>query len=107
MPLPQPKQNGSLCLMRFIHLLGLCSALHMSACGQLPERTVDAKVVSIVSSKSRFNNDRFVVTAQDETGLSGKKSVKKLELDCWVGDVVKATVRGISLTLDNSACVRG
>jgi len=107
MPLPQPTQNGSLCLMRFIHLLGLSGALHMLACAQLPERTVDAKVVSIVSSQSRLNNDRFVVTAQDETGLSGKKSVKKLELDCRVGDAVKATVRGISLTLDNSACVRG
>ena len=81
--------------------------MHMSACTQLPERTVDAKVVSIVSLQSRLNNDRFVVTAQDETGLSGKKSVKKLELDCRVGDVVKATVRGISLTLDDSACVRG
>lgn len=88
------------------HMPLACSLL-ISACVQQPERIVDAKIVSIKSFQGKLNINKFVVTAQDETGVSGKKTVRKLELNCRVGDVVKATVRGISLTLDKNACVRG
>lgn len=99
--------SGSLILMRFIHCLGLCCALHVAACVQQPERIVDAKIVSIASFPSMKDFGKFVVTTQDDTGLSGQKIVRKLELNCRVGDTVKAAVRGISLTLDKSACIRG
>ncbi len=98
--------SGSVTVMRFIHFFGLCCAFCVSACVQQPERIVDAKIVSIRSLQSKLNIDTFVVTAQDEAGVSGKKTVRKLELNCRVGDVVKATVRGISLILDKNACVR-
>ena len=99
--------SGSLIGMRLIHFLGLGCALYLSACVQQPERIVDAKVISIASFQGKLHINKFVVTAQDGTGVSGQKIVRKLELNCRVGDVVKATVRGISLTLDKSACIRG
>ena len=89
-------------------LLGsLAAATAMSACSEQPKREVSAVVVDIRPHASpKWNTDQLVVEARDADGLVGTKEVLPVGLTCRVGDRVRATAQGISLTLDVHACVR-
>jgi len=85
-------------------ILSLCA---LSACSQQPKREVQAVVISIAEhANPKWDADELVVTARSQDGAFGSKSVLAARLNCRVGDWVRASARGVALTLDDRACVR-
>lgn len=85
-------------------LVAIAAAL--ASCSEQPARKVSATVVDIAPRVSRWHADEALVTARSSDGLMGEKAVEIGRLTCGVGNQVEATARGISLTLDESACER-
>lgn len=83
----------------------LASVLAIAACGNQPERTTSAVVVNLTAPEGRFTN-RVIVTVRSSDGSSGFKGVPLALLTCRVGDTVKVHERGVSLVLDEDACIR-
>ena len=85
----------------------LAAAIAITACSEQPKREVRAVVVDIRPHASpKWKNDELVVEARTEDGLLGTKEVMRAGLSCRVGDTVRGTAQGVSLTLDDHACER-
>jgi hypothetical protein len=83
------------------------AAIALTACSEQPQREVSADIVSIAPHPNpRWNANEMVVTARSPDGASGSKPVLMERLNCRVGDVVQASARGVSLTLDDRTCER-
>lgn len=46
----------------------------------------------------------MVIQFQSSNGLIGKRMMLFSEIHCAVGDTVKATAQGVSLTMDDASC---
>ena len=87
-----------------ILLAGMIAA---ASCTEQPKRETWALVVGIArQANPKWHPDELLVTARSETGAVGTKTVETNRLTCRVGDTVRASSRGIALTLDENACVR-
>jgi hypothetical protein len=79
----------------------------IAACSAQPKRDMWAMVIDIRPHFSpKWNIDEWVVEARTVDGLRGTKSILRANLDCRVGDAVRVTVQGVSVTLDSDACER-
>lgn len=93
--------------MRRLRLSLLTGAIALTACSEQPKREVSAVVVSIAPHVSpKWDADEVVITARSPDGSFGAKSVLRAGLNCRVGDRVKASARGLALTLNEHACER-
>ena len=88
--------------------IGLYAPLSLlSACAPQPARQSWAAVVSIAPAiNPKWDSDRVIVTVRTQDGLVGTAAVPLARLACRVGDTVRVTAQGLSLTLDKGACVR-
>ena len=85
----------------------LMATIVLPACSAQPKRDVWAVVVDIRPHVSpKLNTDEWVVEGRTPDGLVATKSVLRIDLNCSVGDSVRATAQGISMTLDDHACQR-
>jgi hypothetical protein len=85
----------------------LAAAIAITACSEQPKREVWAVVIDIRPHASpKWKTDELVVEARTEEGLLGTKEVMRAGLSCRVGDTIRATAQGVSLTLDDHACER-
>lgn len=79
----------------------------IAACSEQPARTVWAKVVSIAPpAQPKWHSDEVVVVVRTPDGTVGFANVPSARLACRVGDTVRATVRGIAMTLNAHLCER-
>jgi hypothetical protein len=93
--------------MRLLLLFALLATFVGSGCSKQPEHEVWAVVISIAPhSNPKFYPDELVVTAKSQQGIMGMKSVLATQLNCQVGDTVRAKARGLALELDARACKR-
>jgi hypothetical protein len=92
--------------MQFVLFGLMVILLSLTGCSKQPERETFAVVVSITPRVSRWHTNEILVIARSPNGEIGAKSVLKSRLACRVGDTVRASARGIALTLNEQACVR-
>lgn len=79
----------------------------MAGCTEQPVRQTSAVVVNLAPGlRPKWDTDKVQVTARSLDGLVTVKDVPLAQLKCGVGDTVPASVQGISLTLDDRACIR-
>ena len=84
----------------------LWPALALAACAEQPKREVWAMVTSIAPIASRWNTDQLTVAVRSPDGAVGMVRVSAARLHCHVGDTVRASARGVSLTLADGFCER-
>jgi hypothetical protein len=72
-----------------------------------PDKNTYAHIVRFGTNPSRWSPGRIVVVAVDTNGFEGQESVNEADFTCLVGDTIRASKRGVSLTLDISSCVHG
>ena len=95
-----------LAAMRMIGLSLVLATILPAACSKLPVRQTTAVVVNIAPGRNgRWDTDKVQVTARSLDGLIAVKNVRLAELNCHVGDRVRASVQGISMMLDDWACI--
>ncbi len=93
--------------MRTVGLTFLVVATFLAACSEQPVRQTSAVVVNIAPGLSpRWDANNVQVTARNLDGLVAVKNVPLAKLKCRVGDTVSASVQGITLTLNDEACIR-
>jgi hypothetical protein len=91
--------------MRTVRLnLAMMAIVVSVGCAKQPQRDVSAKVIDISPPVSRWHADQVVVTVRGENGIVGMKLVPIAQLRCRVGDDVRASVRGVALSIDDKAC---
>jgi len=77
-----------------------------AGCAEQPSRQTAAVVVDISHGlEPRWDADKVQITARSSDGLVTEKSIPLAMLKCRVGDTVKATAQGVTLTLDDRACI--
>jgi hypothetical protein len=92
--------------MRELGLSVVAAATLLVACTRQPVRETSAVVVNIAAGlRPRWDTDHVQVTARSSNGLLAVKDVPLAQLKCHVGDTVRASVQGITLTLDDRACI--
>ena len=79
----------------------LIAAAALVACSEEPPRHVWVAVARIAPPITpKWNSDEVIVTVRTTDGLLGYRSVPAARPACHGGDTVRATVRGIALSLD-------
>lgn len=81
-------------------------AASLFGCTEQPAHAVPVKVIYIRAGMSRFNSDMISVGVQAENGATARKSVVNYRLSCKVGDTLKGSMRGVTLTLKAGECER-
>ena len=92
--------------MKSTHALCLAGSL-LAGCQQRPSQPpqhVNARIIAITPRVSRWESDQMVIQFQSSNGLIGKRMMLFSEIHCGVGDTVKATAQGVSLTMDDASC---
>jgi hypothetical protein len=81
------------------------AVMFLASCQRQPEREVSASVISISPRVSRWHANEALVIYQSADGLMGKKTIPVSAIRCKVGDTVRAHASGISLRMDEQACL--
>ena len=92
--------------MRSTDLSFLVAATVLVGCTEQPVHQTSAVVVNIATGlRPKWDTDKVQVTARSLDGLVTVKDVPLAQLKYHVGDTVRASVQGITLTLDGRACI--
>lgn len=92
--------------MRIVGFSLLLAATLLADCATQPARETSAVVVNIAPGlRPRWDTNKVQITARNLDGLIAVKNVPLAQLKCHVGDTVRASVQGITLTLDDRACI--
>ena len=75
-------------------------------CQPQPKRMVWAKVVSVSSPYNPKYRSGEVLIEFESDSLMGGKTMQTSLNRCQVGDTVRATAQGLTLKLDEKACLR-
>ena len=79
----------------------------LTCCQPQPKRAVWAKVVSVSSPYDpKYRPGDVLVEFESNDGLMGGKTMQASLNRCQIGDTVRATAQGITLKLDEKACLR-
>ena len=92
--------------MKFAPALCLAGSL-LVGCQQQPvqpKQHVTARIIAITPRVSRWESDQMIIQFQSANGLTGKRVMPATEIHCALGDTVKATAQGVSLTMDDASC---
>lgn len=76
----------------------------VAGCSRSPSRSTSVKIFAITPSVSFYLADRVTIHGRADNGLTVRKAVRVDQLDCRIGDVVPATVRGVSIHLPDGTC---
>ena len=79
----------------------------LACCQTQPKRAVWAKVVSVsFPYNPKYRPGEVLIEFESLDGLMGKETLRASLNRCQIGDTVRATAQGITLKLDENACLR-
>ena len=85
----------------------VAAMLALTCCQPQPKRAVWAKVVSVSSPYNpKYRSGELLIEFESPNGLMGKETMQASLNRCQIGDFVRATVQGVTLKLDQNACLR-
>lgn len=85
----------------------VAATMALTCCQPQPKRTVWVKITSVSSPYNpKYQPGEVLVEFESNDGLVGGKTMQASLNRCQIGDTVRATAQGITLKLDEKACLR-